>query len=176
MAPPARVVLFFAPMPIRPATTDDAIAIAAIYNDAIVNTTAILWHTPKPASLWQARLTDRPGRFPVLVAVDDDERVKGFAMLGPYDDKCGYDDVAEWSLYVDAAARGRGVGRALADALFNQARAAGELHSVLSRVTEGNTVSEKLHAGLGFREVGRLTKLGHKFGRRYDVILYQLIL
>lgn len=162
-------------MLIREANPDDADAISAIYNDAIVNTTAILWHKPKPQSLWRERLTDRPARFPVLVAEDDGGAVVGFALLGPYDDKCGYDGVAEWSVYLDAGSRGRGIGLALSEALIRAGRRAG-LHSVLSRVTEGNTVSEKLHEKLGFRKVGTFKQLGQKFGRRYDVIAYQLVL
>jgi len=163
-------------MTIRPATPEDAIAITAIYNDAIVNTTAILWHKPKDATLWRDRLSDRPARFPVLVAEDGSGAVVGFALLGPYDDKCGYDDVAEWSLYVAATQRGKGVGSALADALFAKARADQQLHCVLSRVTEGNQISFKLHERLGFKKVGTFDKLGHKFGKRHDVIVYQLIL
>jgi len=163
-------------MPIRPATPDDAEAITAIYNDAIVRTTAILWHEPKPVALWRDRLTDRPARWPVLVATDDSGAVVGFALLGPYDDKCGYEGVAEWSVYLAQAARGRGIGLAISEALIAQARSHGVLHSILSRVTEGNTVSEKLHERLGFTKVGTFQKLGEKFGKRHDVIAYQLIL
>ncbi|MBX2850335.1 MAG: GNAT family N-acetyltransferase [Phycisphaeraceae bacterium] len=162
-------------MPIRPATPADADAITAIYNDAIANTTAILWHEPKPVSLWRDRLTDRPSHFPVLVATDDSGAVVGFALLGPYDDKCGYDGVAEWSVYLAEGSRGQGIGLALSGAVIQAGRAAG-LHSVLSRVTEGNTVSEKLHERLGFTKVGTFKQLGQKFGRRHDVIAYQLVL
>ena len=162
-------------MIIRPATTADADAITAIYNDAIANTTAILWHRPKPVSLWRDRLTDRPAHFPVRVATDDGGAVIGFAMLGPYDDKCGYDGVAEWSVYLEEASRGQGVGLALSEEVVQAGRDAG-LHSILSRVTEGNTVSEKLHERLGFTKVGTFQKLGQKFGKRHDVIAYQLVL
>ncbi|MGB0767063.1 MAG: GNAT family N-acetyltransferase [Phycisphaeraceae bacterium] len=162
-------------MPIRPATPDDAEAIAAIYNDAIVNSTAILWREPKPVSLWRDRLADRPARFPVFVAEEGGGAVIGFALLGPYDDKCGYEDVAEWSVYLEAGSRGLGIGRRLSEAVIEAGRSAG-LHSVLSRVTEGNAASERLHAALGFREVGRFEKLGSKFGQRLDVIAYQRVL
>jgi phosphinothricin acetyltransferase len=163
-------------MQIREARPDDADAITAIYNDAIANTTAILWHEPKPASLWRNRLTDRPAHLPVLVATDADDRVLGFALLGPYDDKCGYAGVAEWSVYIADHARGQGLGLELSNQLLTQARAQGQLHAVLSRVTEGNTASEHLHAKLGFTKVGTFPKLGEKFGKRYDVIAYQLTL
>lgn len=162
-------------MPIRPATPADADAITAIYNDAIANTTAILWHEPKPVSLWRDRLADRPAHFPVLVAEDAGGAVVGFALLGPYDDKCGYDGVAEWSVYLAEASRGQGIGMQLSEAVIEAGRLAG-LHSVLSRVTEGNTVSEKLHERLGFTKVGTFQKLGQKFGKRHDVIAYQLVL
>lgn len=162
-------------MNLREASIDDADAIAAIYNDAIVNSTAILWHEPKPVSLWRERLTDRPAEHPVRVATDDSGSVTGFALLGPYDDKCGYDGVVEWSVYLDEGSRGKGIGLALSRAVIEAGRAAG-LHSVLSRVTEGNTVSERLHEKLGFTKVGTFKALGQKFGRRHDVIAYQLIL
>ena len=169
-------------MTIRPATPDDADAITAIYNDAIQNTAAILWHEPKPASLWRGRLTDRPAYFPVLVAENDSGAVVGFALLGPYDDKCGYDGVAEWSVYLAEHARGQGLGLSLSEALIASARSYAQanpengLHSILSRVTEGNEASFKLHDKLGFTEVGTFKKLGDKFGKRHDVIAYQLIL
>ena len=162
-------------MTIRPATPDDADAITAIYNDAILHTTAILWHKPKDVSLWRNRLIDRPAQFPVRVAEDPGGVVVGFALLGPYDDKCGYDGVAEWSVYLAQASRGQGIGMQLSQAVIQAGRAAG-LHSILSRVTEGNTVSENLHERLGFRKVGTFQKLGQKFGKRHDVIAYQLVL
>lgn len=161
-------------MHIRPATPEDADAITAIYNDAIANTTAVLWDQPKAVSYWRDQLADRPAQLPALVA-EQDGQVIGFTALFQYDTKCGYDDVAEWSLYVDRDARGQGVGRALAEAVIEAGRSAG-LHSVLSRVTAGNEVSIALQKRLGFREVGVLKQLGHKFGTRHDVILYQLVL
>jgi len=167
-------------MPIRPATPDDAIAITAIYNDAIENTTAVLWHEPKPATQWQDRLADLSDKYPVLVAQEPTGQIMGFAGLFTYDSKCGYDDVAEWSVYIAPTCRGRGVGRALAEALINtareKARSGDGLHSIVSRVTAGNTASAHLHDRLGFRVVGTFKRLGHKFGQRHDVIAYQLIL
>jgi len=170
------------PCTLRPAMLDDAEAITAIYNDAIANTTAIMWHQPKPDLYWRDRLADRPAKFPALVAVSDEARgnpgsgrVIGFTTLGPYDDLCGYCDAAEWSLYVEAACRGQGVGKALALAVIDAGRVAG-LHSIISRVTAGNDASARLQASLGFRHVGTFENLGDKFGQRHDVLVYQLVL
>ena len=130
-----------------------------------------------PPDQQQPTLTDR---YPVLVAQDPAGNVVGFAGLFAYDSKCGYDDVAEWSVYIAPACRGRGVGRALAEALIQtareRARSEGGLHSIVSRVTAGNAVSAHLHDRLGFRVVGTFKRLGHKFGQRHDVIAYQLVL
>lgn len=160
-------------MPIRRATPDDAEPITAIYNDAIATTTAIMWHRPKPVSLWRERLIDRPAMHPAIVAEDDAGEVIGFATLGPYDQLCGYEHVAELSVYLAEDARGKGLGKQLAAAVIEAGRSAG-LRNVLSRVTAGNAASVKLHDDLGFRHVGTLEQLGEKFGQRHDVLLYQL--
>lgn len=163
-------------MPIRPATVDDADAIAAIYNDAIAHTTAVMYHIAQPAALWCDMLsTKRDARHPFLVAEDESGRVAGFAKLDAFDPRCGYDDVADVAIYIDADHRGRGVGRALLVALIDAGESAG-LHSILARITTDNAASIKLHESLGFALVGTYRKLGHKFGKRFDVSEYQLIL
>ncbi|MFI4860916.1 MAG: GNAT family N-acetyltransferase [Phycisphaerales bacterium JB063] len=166
-------------MPIRPATPDDADAIAAIYNDAIEHTTAVMYHTAQPASLWREKLAaERSPRRPFLVAittVDGRETVAGFAKLDAFDPRCGYDDVADVAIYIGPNFRGQGIGRALLVALIDAGRAA-QLHSILARITADNAASIKLHESLGFRPVGTYRQLGHKFGKRHDVCEYQIIL
>lgn len=163
-------------MPIRPATVDDADAIAAIYNDAIANTTAVMYHTPQPVSLWRQKLVaERGPRHPFLVADDESGNVAGFAKLDAFDPRCGYDDVADVAIYIDADHRGRGVGRALLAALIDAGETAG-LHSILARITTDNAASIKLHESLGFVLVGTYRQLGNKFGKRFDVSEYQLVL
>ncbi|XAM01236.1 GNAT family N-acetyltransferase [Phycisphaeraceae bacterium D3-23] len=166
-------------MPIRPATTDDADAIAAIYNDAIANTTAVMYHTPQPASLWHDKLAaERPARHPFLVSLAQEagrESIAGFAKLDAFDPRCGYDDVADVALYIGPDHRGQGHGRALLAALIDAGQAAG-LHSILARITADNAASIHLHESLGFKLVGTYRALGHKFGQRHDVSEFQLVL
>ena len=163
-------------MPIRPATVDDADAIAAIYNDAIAHTVAVMYHTAQPVSLWRDKLAaGRSPRHPFLVAEDESCRLAGFAKLDAFDPRCGYDDVADVAIYIDADHRGRGVGRALLVALIDAGAKAG-LHSILARITTDNAASIKLHESLGFALVGTYRQLGHKFGKRHDVSEYQLVL
>ena len=100
-------------MQIRDAEPRDAAAIAAIYNDAVANTTAV-WHsrqvTAAERAAWIAqRQTDG---FPVLVA-ESGESALGYATYGPFRAFEGYRHTAELSIYVDARAREswRGGGR-----------------------------------------------------------------
>lgn len=163
-------------MPIRPATPDDADAVAAIYNDAIANTTAVMYHTAQPVSLWHSKLAaERSPRHPFLVTEDDSAGVVGFAKLDAFDPRCGYDDIADLAVYIHAEHRGHGVGRALMRALIDAGQAAG-LHSILARITADNAASIWLHESLGFQHVGTYRALGHKFGERHDVSEYQLVL
>ena len=63
-----------------------------------------------------------------------DGRVVGFARVSTYSDRCVYDGVGEHGVFVDAAARGHGVGRRLLDALARAAEAHG-IYKLTSRIT-----------------------------------------
>ncbi|MEM9413893.1 MAG: N-acetyltransferase family protein [Planctomycetota bacterium] len=169
-------------MPIRRATIDDAEAIAAIYNDAIENTTAVMYHDPQPASLWRDQLAQQcEPQHPFLVSTTDGpsetagDTLAGFAKLDAFDPRCGYDDIADVAIYIAPDHRGQGHGRALLTALIDAGQAAG-LHSILARITADNAASIKLHESLGFALVGTYHQLGRKFGKRHDVSEYQLVL
>ena len=112
-----------------------------------------------------------------FVALGDDDEVLGWAAASAVSDRCVYAGVIEHSVYVDPAARGRGVGRALLDALLGSA-AAGGVWTVQSGVFPENTASLALHTAAGFRVVGtreRLAKMTYgPFADRWrDVILLE---
>jgi L-amino acid N-acyltransferase YncA len=106
-----------------------------------------------------------------LVAVDG-SAVLGWAALSPYSDRRCYRGVAEESVYVGAAARGRGVGRALLAELIAQAEAAG-YWTLLAGVFPENERSLALHRALGFRVLGVHEKLGERDGVWRDVVLLE---
>ncbi len=159
---------------IREATISDLPGITRIYNDAVLTTTATFDTEPKTLDEQRAWLTHHGTRYPVLVAVDGNE-VLGWGSLTAWSDRCAYADTAELSVYVDAAHRGQGLGRALAEAVIAAGRTAG-LHTLLSRIAEGNDISVKLTESLGFRHVGVMHEVGWKFGRRLDVYLMEMVL
>src|SRR5687767_12584415 len=99
---------------VRPARSDDAAAIAAIYNEGIADRVATFEVRPREPAEVAAWLDDE---LPFLVAGADDGTVLGFARVSPYSDRCVYSGVGEHGVYVARSARGRGLGRLLLAAL-----------------------------------------------------------
>lgn len=158
------------PVIIRNAEERDLPAILAIYNDAVATTTTIWNDTLSDIEGRRAWWRERTGAgFPVIVAVDEADSALGYATFGPFRPHDGYRPTVEHSVYVDRVARGRGLGRALLEALFPLARAMGK-RVMLGGITEGNDVSVRLHEALGFREEARLAGIGEKFGQRLTLV------
>ena len=98
--------------------------------------------------------------------------VLGWAAVSPVSSRSVYAGVVEHSVYVHPAARGRGVGRRLLDALIASTEAAG-IWTIQSGIFPENTASLALHQAAGFRVVGTRERLGRHHGRWRDVILIE---
>lgn len=157
---------------IRDATEADLDRILAIFNHAVVNTTAVYDYTERsPEAQRQWFAAKQAAGLPVLVA-EEDGRVLGFASYGPFRPWPAYQFTVENSLYVDPACFGRGVGSALLAETIERARAAGR-HAMLAGIDAANAVSLRLHEKFGFREAGRLPEVGWKFDRWLDLVFLQ---
>ena len=157
---------------LRDAVEDDLSGILAIYNHAVLQTTAIWNDTPADLAGRLAWLCERRARgYPIIVAAEAGE-VLGYASFGDFRPFEGFRISVEHSVYVAEAARGRGLGRALVEALFAPARALGK-KVMIGGITGGNEASLALHARLGFVEAGRMPGIGTKFGRRLDLVFMQ---
>ena len=106
-----------------------------------------------------------------LVAVDEDA-VAGWAALTPVSGRCVYAGVAEVSIYVDPAWRGRGVGRSLLQALITESEAKG-IWTLQAGIFPENTASIRLHEAAGFRQVGVRQKIGKMGDRWRDTVLLE---
>lgn len=161
---------------IRHAHADDLPAIQEIFNEVILNSTAVYTDTPVTLDNRRAWLQSRVDEgFPVLVAADaaDDTRVLGFASYGPFRPAWpGYRHTVEHSVHVHAAHRGQGIGSALIRALMPLARGQ-QMHVMLGVIDAENEGSIRLHERLGFRQAGRLSQAGRKFGRWLDVVFVE---
>jgi phosphinothricin acetyltransferase len=159
---------------IRRAHPGDAEAVAGIYNQGIAERAATFETEARSAADMGRRIDEDPERFPVLVA-DDQGTVVGWASIGPYRPRACYAGIGEFSVYVDGAARGRGVGRALVAELIREAAARG-YWKLLSRIFAFNTASLALCRSLGFREVGTYERHGRLDGRWLDVVVVERLI
>lgn len=156
---------------LRPAADTDLPAITAIYNQSVLRETGTFDTEPKTLEQQREWFAQHGASHPVLVA-EEGGKVVGWASVSPYSARCAYARTAEVSVYVDEAARGRGLGGALLDGILDAGRAAG-IHEILARITEGNEASLRLHAAKGFLEAGLLRRVGEKFGKVLDVRILQ---
>jgi phosphinothricin acetyltransferase len=106
-----------------------------------------------------------------LVALEGQE-VLGWAALSPVSTRRVYAGVAEVSIYVAEAARGKGVGRALLPALVEQAQKNG-IWTLQAGIFPENRASIALHKAFGFREVGVRERIGQLRGVWRDVLLVE---
>lgn len=118
---------------------------------------------------WDARHLS----FARLVAESTDPaEVIGWAALSPVSVRSVYSGVAEVSVYVAAAARGRGVGRMLLVALIQEAETNG-IWTLQSSVFAENSATLSLHRSCGFREVGTREKIACLNGQWRDTVLFE---
>ncbi|MEO3988617.1 GNAT family N-acetyltransferase [Pseudocitrobacter cyperus] len=160
-------------MNIRFATKQDCAAIAEIYNHAVVHTAAI----------WNDKTVDTDNRiawfearefagFPVLVS-EENGVVTGYSSYGDWRAFEGFRHTVEHSVYVHPDHQGKGLGRALLEALIAEARRRGK-HVMVAGIEAQNAASLHLHETLGFVTTGQMPQVGTKFGRWLDLTFMQL--
>lgn len=161
-------------MNVRPAELTDAESIAAIYNVEVLETTATFDLETRSVPDQRRWLQDRSGAHIVLVAEVEGE-VVGFSSLSPFHARPAYKTTVESSVYVHRDHRGQGVARSLMEKLIDTARVHG-FHTIIARISDGQTPSLSLHESLGFEAVGVEREVGRKFGRWLDVSIMQVML
>jgi L-amino acid N-acyltransferase YncA len=160
---------------IRTALEQDLEAMLEIYNDVIVNTTAVYDYQPHTLEMRRQwfRIKEAQG-FPVFVA-EEDGRVVGFSSIGPFRAWAAYKYSVENSVYVAADQRGKGIGKLLIAPLV-EASVQLNMHTIIAGIDATNEASIKLHRSFGFNEVAHFKQVGYKFGRWLDLTFMQLLL
>ena len=155
-------------MRVRPLEPGDYPAVAAVFAEGIATGHATFETTVPSWEEWDAAHLSAH-RF----VVELDGEVAGWCAVVPYSRRAAYRGVGEESVYVAERARGRGVGRALLEAVVESARAGG-LWTLQAGIFPENGASLALHRALGFREVGVRKRIGRLNGTWRDVILLEL--
>ena len=102
----------------------------------------------------------------------DEEEVLGWAALSPVSKRDVYRGVAEVTVYVTESARGKGIGRALLEALIAESEKNG-IWTLQASIFPENTASVELHLKCGFREVGRRERIARLNGVWRDTLLFE---
>jgi phosphinothricin acetyltransferase len=159
---------------LRDATERDIPDMREIYNHYVANTTVTF--DEDPLTLAEMRKKYRivaDLKYPWLVAVSPSGVVLGYAFVTPYRAKAAYRFTVENSIYLGPASTGKGLGAALMKELLGRAKAAGIKEVVAVIADRGADASIALHERFGFKEIGRMGRVGFKFGRWLGTVLMQ---
>jgi phosphinothricin acetyltransferase len=160
---------------IRNADENDLPQLLDIYNDIILNTTAVYQyeiHTLQMRKEWFA--TKQQQGFPVFVA-EEDGVIAGFSTIGTFRQWQAYKYSVENSVYVASHQRGKGIGKLLMQPLIDAATNM-DMHTIIAGIDATNEISIRLHKNFGFEEVAHFKQVGYKFNRWLDLKFLQLIL
>lgn len=156
------------------ATKEDVKGILTIYNDAILNTSATFDTKIKTLEEMEVWFDNHSELYPVIVSKENEE-VTGYCSLTQFKEKDAYKHTVELSVYIHPEHRRKGLARKLMEEILVIAKELGH-HTVISCITSGNEVSEKLHEKLTFQKVGQINKAGQKFNQWLDIVYYQIML
>jgi L-amino acid N-acyltransferase YncA len=159
--------------PIRPATTDDLGAVAAIFAHYVLSSVVTFEVTPPAVADWRRRRDDLAGRGLPFLVCESGGQVAGWAFATPWRPKPAYRHTVEDAIYLAPGHTGRGFGRQLLMALQDESARAGAEQMIAVIADSGDPASAALHRACGFTEAGRLRKVGHKHGRVIDTLLFQ---
>lgn len=162
-------------MIVRRAIENDLQQILEIYNEAIINSTAVFQYDPHTIEMrkeWFAQ--KQKDGFPVFVA-EDNNVIVGFSTFGPFRNWQGYKYSVEHSIYVKDGERGKGIGKLLMQPLIDTARQM-NLHTIIAGIDADNKASIGFHKQFGFVEVAYFKEVGYKFDKWLDLVFMQLMI
>lgn len=159
---------------LRPAVMADLPHVREIYNYYVANSTVTFDEKPVTLASMRGKLARADkGGYPFIVAQSRSGEILGFAFVLPWKDKSAYRYTVENTIYLGPAATGKGVGKALMAELLARSKAAGVKEVVAVIADRGADASIGLHAAFGFKESGRMGRVGFKFDRWLGTVLMQ---
>ena len=161
-------------MEIIKCTPEYASQILDIFNDAILNSTALYDYKPWTMDTMKVWFeTKAQHNFPVIGIVDDEGVLMGFGSYGQFRMRPAYTYTIENSLYVHRDHRGKGLGKILLNEIISHATSQ-NFHSIIAVIDASNEISLDLHRKAGFTQVGVFREVGYKFGRWLNAAFLQL--
>jgi L-amino acid N-acyltransferase YncA len=169
--PPLQVPFEYA---IRDARLQDLPDVREIYNHYVANSTVTFDETPMSLKELRSKFQHitKLG-MPFLVAESPSGQILGYAYVYPWKEKAAYRYTVENSIYLGAAATGKGLGKTLLAELIARSRAAGLKEMIAVIADKGADASIAIHKNFGFKEIGHMGKVGFKFDRWLGTVLMQ---
>ena len=157
---------------IRMATPADAEDIVRIYAPIVADTTISFELDVPTVDEMRHRIVRTLERFPWLVSEDADGRVDGYVYAGPHRERAAYRWSVDVTAYLRDDARGRGIGKGLYTALFEELPTLGYFQA-FAGIALPNAASIALHESVGFTPLGIYRNVGYKLGAWHDVGWWQ---
>ena len=155
---------------------EQAPRILEIFNDAIINTTALYEYKPRTIESVYAWFDEREkSGIPVICALDSDGILAAFGTYGEFRHHCAYKYSVEHSIFVHKDYRRNGLALSIMKMLIAHADKHG-VRSMIAAIDSQNIASKQLHEKLDFKFCGCIKQVGYKFSRWLDLDFYQLIL
>ncbi|WP_234123880.1 GNAT family N-acetyltransferase [Clostridium hydrogenum] len=158
---------------IREATENDLMGILEIYNDAIINTTAIYAYEPHNIEERKNWYNERKENGHPILVFEEENKVVGFATFEQFRAYPAFKYSLEHSVYVHKDYRKKGIGKKLLEELIKIADKM-EYKIMVAAIDSENKGSIELHKKFGFEYSGTIKKSGFKFGKWLDLVFYEL--
>jgi L-amino acid N-acyltransferase YncA len=159
---------------IRPAVPTDIPHVREIYNHYVMNSTVTFDETAMTlAGMRKKFAAVEKLKMPFIVAESPSGQILGYAYVYPWKEKAAYRFTVEDSIYLGAAATGKGLGKVLLGELITRSKAAGIKEIIAVIADKGAEASIKIHKDYGFKDVGHMGRVGFKFGRWLGTYMMQ---
>jgi len=151
-----------------------AVDALALYNAYVLTSTATFSIAPLKKTEMDRLLFTGLDRFPSFAIVWDGE-FAGYIMLNRYKPREAYDGTAEVTIYLDEFYHGRGIGKEAMKFMENWAKEK-NFRALLGVICAENEPSIALFEKLDYFRCAHFKKVGVKFGRVLDVVIYEKLL
>ena len=157
-------------------TTEYSAQILGIFNEAILNSTALYDYKPRTMENMKSWFdTKSKNNFPVIGITNEAGELLAFGSYGTFRAWPAYKYTVEHSLYVQKDHRGKGLGKIILSEILKNAQRQ-NYHCLIAGIDSTNQTSIALHESIGFEYSGTIKHAGYKFSKWLDLAFYQLIL
>ncbi len=160
---------------IRPADIKDLNIITEIYREAVLNGTATYELEPPGVAEMTARFKAITANNYPYFAVTENDVVLGYAYASAFRTRPAYNWLVEDSIYLAPEARGKGMGKALLNALIQRCTELG-FRQMVAVIGGASPASIAVHASAGFQHSGKMNATGYKHEAWLDTVFMQLAL